>query len=282
MRNPYILLIGMLILLVGCYPDIDYTSRGYTEKIIVEGIIESGKYPKIYLSLNVPLSESVDSTTIRDKVIRDAKVTVSDGDIEEILTSKWDVEHFPPYVYFGTEIKGQTGKTYHLKVEKGGYSVESQTTIPLDFQIDSVYIEPTSIDSLRTLSVAINVNKDRKNAYRIYTKKSKDKRYIETPIVFNSDFSLDGLQKFTLSPLPNKNDSSFTEGKYFAIGDVVDIKVMAIDSTTTQFFKDLTMFSVIAGNISINEIKPLSSNITEPGFGIWYGCAVQTKKIIIR
>ncbi|HQB27494.1 MAG TPA: hypothetical protein PLO29_00960 [Paludibacter sp.] len=282
MRNPYILLIGMLILLVGCYPDIDYTSRGYTEKIIVEGIIESGKYPKIYLSLNVPLSESVDSTTIRDKVIRDAKVTVSDGNVKEILTSKWDVEHFPPYVYFGTEIKGQTGKTYHLKVEKGGYSVESQTTIPLDFQIDSVYIEPTSIDSLRTLSVAIKVNKDRKNAYRIYTKKSKDKRYIETPIVFNSDFSLDGLQKFTLSPLPNKNDSSFTEGKYFAIGDVVDIKVMAIDSTTTQFFKDLTMFSVIAGNISINEIKPLSSNIAEPGFGIWYGCAVQTKKIIIR
>jgi len=287
MRNPYILLIGILILLVGCYPDIDYISKGYTQKIIVEGVIESGKYPRIYLSLNVPLSETVDSTTIRDKVIRHAKVTVSDGDVEEILTSKWDVEHFPPYVYFGTEIKGQTGKTYYLKVEygeeySGEHAIKSETTIPLDFQIDSVYIEPTAIDSLRTLSVAINIDKNRKNAYRIYTRKSKDKRYIETPIVFNSDFSLDGLQKFTLSPLPNKNDSSFAEGKYFAVGDIVDIKVMAIDSTATQFFKDLTMFSIIAGNISINEIKPLSSNVIEPGFGIWYGCAVQTKRIIIQ
>ncbi len=280
--NAYILLVGISIFLAGCYPDMDYTVRGYTEKIIVEGKIESGKYPEIYLSLNVPLSEPVDNTTIRDKVIRHAKVTVSDGDIEETLTSKWDVEHFPPYVYFGTEIMGEAGKTYHLKVEYGEHVIESQTSIPLDFQIDSVYIEPSSIDSLRTLSVAINIDKDRKNAYRIYTKKSKDKRYIETPVVFNSDFNLDGLQKFALSPLPNKNDSSYAEGKYFAVGDIVDIKVMAIDSTSTQFFKDLTMFSVIAGNISINEIKPLSSNITAPGFGIWYGGAVEVRRVVVE
>lgn len=106
---------------------------------------------------------------------------------------------FPSVCLFWNRNKGTNRKTYYLKVEygeeyRGEHAIKSQTTIPLDFQIDSVYIEPASVDSLRTLSVAINIDKDRKNAYRIYTRKSKDKRYIETPIVFNSDLSLDGLQ----------------------------------------------------------------------------------------
>lgn len=277
----YIYLIN-LFLLTACYPDIDYVISGYAEKIIVEGKIEAGKAPQVYLSLNVPLSEKVDESRIRNKIISDAKVTISNGTHTEILTSKRDTSYFPPYVYFGTEIRGEVGKTYNLTVEKGGYVVNSQTTIPDNFQINSIYFKPSEIDSLRSMIVSIAIDKTKKNAYRIFTKKMKDNRYIETPVIFNSELNLEGLQNFAVSPIPHKKDPSYAESKYFLVGEIVDVKVMAIDSAATQFFKDMGMFTLLADNISINEIKPLSSNVTEPGFGIWYGANVQFKRLMVQ
>lgn len=267
---------------ISCNPDLDYTIKGYTQKIIVEGVIESGKYPVVYLSLNVPLSKSVDTTTILDYVIRYAKVTVSDGDKTEILTSKWDKSYFPPYVYKGTEIVGEEGKTYDLKVEYGGYTFYSSTTIPEGFQVESIDMDQTNVDSLRVLAVKINLNDNAKNSYRIQTKKRKDTQFIKTPVLFNDELNLSGIQTFQISPYPAKTDSSYAEGKFFVVGDTVDIKISAIDSVSTLFFKDLNMFSLVSGNIAVTEVKPLHSNITEPGFGIWYGAAVRNKRVIIQ
>jgi hypothetical protein len=280
----YIYLISIIYigLFVSCNPDLDYTIKGYTQKIIVEGVIESGKYPLVYLSLNVPLSKSVDTTTILDYVIRYAKVTVSDGEETEILTSKWDKSYFPPYVYKGTEIVGEEGKTYELKVEYGGYILYSSTTIPAGFQVESIDMNQTDVDSLRVLAVKINLNDHAKNSYRIQTRKRKDTRFIKTPVLFNDGLNLSGIQTFQISPYPAKTDSSYAEGKFFVVGDTVDIKISAIDSVSTLFFKDLNMFSLVSGNIAVTEVKPLHSNITEPGFGIWYGAAVRSKRVIIQ
>ncbi len=278
----YVYIIIFIGLIASCNPDLDYTIKGYTQKIIVEGVIESGKYPLVYLSLNVPLSKSVDTTTILDYVIRYAKVIVSDGEKTEILTSKWDKSYFPPYVYKGTEIVGEEGKTYDLKVEYGGYTLYSSTTIPAGFQVESVDMNQTDVDSLRVLAVKINLNDHAKNSYRIQTRKRKDTRFIKTPVLFNNGLNLSGIQTFQISPYPAKTDSSYAEGKYFVVGDTVDIRISAIDSVSTLFFKDLNMFSLVSGNIAVTEVKPLHSNITEPGFGIWYGAAVRSKRVIIQ
>ncbi len=278
----YVYIIIFIGLIASCNPDLDYTIKGYTQKIIVEGVIESGKYPLVYLSLNVPLSKSVDTTTILDYVIRYAKVTVSDGEKTEILTSKWDKSYFPPYVYKGTEIVGEEGKTYELKVEYGGYTLYSSTTIPAGFQVESIDMDKTNVDSLRVLAVKINLNDHAKNSYRIQTRKRKDTRFIKTPVLFNDGLNLSGIQTFQISPYPAKTDSSYAEGKFFVVGDTVDIKISAIDSVSTLFFKDLNMFSLVSGNIAVTEVKPLHSNITEPGFGIWYGAAVKNERVIIK
>lgn len=271
------------VLMFGCNPDLDYSVKGYTQKIIVEAKIESGKYPEVYLSLNVPLSKKIDSTNILDHVIRYAKVTISNGEETEILTSKWDISSFPPYVYKGTEIVGEEGKKYDLKVEYGGYTLYSTTTIPKKLRIDSVVSFPSQqSDTLKSLSVCLNVDMHKKNSFRIYSKKPKDKKFVETPTLFNAELNLFGNQVFRLSPRPTTTDVYFNESSYFALGDTIDIKVCAIDSISTLFFKDLSFFSVVAGNIFTNEVKPLKSNITEPGFGIWYGSAVQHIRYVVK
>ena len=268
---------------IACNPNLDYTVRGYTQKIIVEGIIETDEYPRVYLSLNVPLWKTLDSATILDHVIRYAKVTVSDGVNTEILTSKWDKTHFPPYVYKATEMMGVEGRTYSLKVEYSGYTVLSTTLLPKGTTIDSVQSQTTSVsDTLKVLSVWLNIDKLTETGFRIFTKKQQDKRYIETPIVFNNELSLSGIHTFNLSPQPDKTDSSYREGQYFALGDTVDIKICALDRTSTAFFNDLSLFSNGTGNLFLNEVKPLKSNISEPGFGIWYGNAVRFYRCVVK
>lgn len=271
------------LVFVACNPDLDYTVKGYTQKIIVEGIVETGEYPRVYLSLNVPLWKTLDSATVLEHVIRYAKVTISDGVNTEILTSQWDKAHFPPYVYRATEIIGVEGRSYNLKVEYSGYTVNSTTFLPKGTPVDSVQVQPTAVsDTLRLLSVWLNIDKFTETGFRIFTKKQQDKRYIETPIVFNNEFSLSGVQKFNLSPQPEKTDSSYLEGPYFALGDTVDIKFCVLDRTTTVFFKDLSLFSTSFGNMFLNEVKPLRSNISEPGFGIWYGNAVRYYRCVVK
>lgn len=268
----YILL---FLLVTSCRPDLDYTISGYTQKIIVEGYIANGEYPKVYLSLNIPVSEKVDTLTMLKNVIRWAKVTVSDGINSEVLTGGWDQKHYPPYVYRGTDFKGEEGKTYYLTVEYSGYTLYAQTTIPFATNIQKFNTSPVEgNDTLRILSMTLNIDASRKNAYRVFSMKKKDGYYIQTQFVYNSEFTLSGNNSFTISPKTTVMDSSYAEGSYFAKGDTIRVRLCTIDSISTQFFKALTLFSSSTGvgnNFFIGEKDALKSNISSPGFGIWYG-----------
>ena len=50
MRKHSALIIVLLIILSACNPDLDYKVTGYSQKIIVEGRIETGRSPVVYLS----------------------------------------------------------------------------------------------------------------------------------------------------------------------------------------------------------------------------------------
>ncbi|MEI7501838.1 MAG: hypothetical protein WCJ61_00995, partial [Paludibacter sp.] len=65
-----------------------------------------------------------------------------------------------------------------------------------------------------------------------------------------------------------------SEGSYFKKGAEIELILCTIDSTSTQFFKELTLFSTTSGignDMFIGEKDALKSNISPPGFGIWYG-----------
>ena len=281
------ILIYCSLLFFSCQPDLNYTISGYTQKIIVEGYIANDEYPVVYLSLNIPFSEEVDSVSIIKNVLTSAKVTVSDGIKTEILTAGfWDNKHFPPHQYRGTEIKGEEGKTYYLTVEYGGYTLHAQTTIP--HKIGNVTFNSIPVngnDTLRLLSMTFDINSNLKNSFRVYTLKKEDGFYQTIPLLYNPDFLLTGENTFTIIPTPAKEDNSSSEGGFFAKGDTIDVKLCSIDSISTQFFKDLTLFSTSTGvinNIFIGEKDALKSNISLPGFGIWCGNGTSIFKVIIK
>jgi len=286
--------LSLISIFISCRPDIDYTISGYTQKVIVEGYISNNEYPKVYLTLNMPLSQKVDTVAILKNIIRYAKVTISDslnanaiGAKTEILTSGWELGNklFPRYKYFGTDFKGEEGKTYYLTVVYSGYILHAQTTIPYHADIISFKSKPiVGNDSLRSLSMTLNIDPTRKNSYKVFTKKKKDGYFVETQFLYDAEFKLSGNNTFVISPSVTELDPSFSEGEYFAKGDTVQVRLCAIDSVSTQFFKALTLFSSsngIGNNLFIGEKDKLKSNISLPGFGIWSGNGISNYSVVI-
>ncbi len=284
----FLIYILFIFTVASCQTDLEYKISGYTQKIIVEGYISNGEFPKVYLTLNFPLSKLTDSLNMIENVIRTAKVTISDGEKTEILTSGWEPNkrHFPPYMYVGTELKGQEGKTYYLTVDFSGYKLNSTTTIPYGTSIQKFECSPIKgNDSLRDLFMTLNIDPTAKNSYRVFTLKKRDGYFIETQYVYNSEFTLSGSNKFNISPRVTELDSSFSEGGNFFKGDTIQVKLCTIDSVSTQFFKALTLFSNsngIGNDLFIGEKDKLKSNISSPGFGIWYGNGVRYYSVVIQ
>ena len=269
-----------------CKPDLNYEIKGYTQKVIVEGSIASGEFAAVYLSLNVPVWEKIDSANVLNHVIRTAKVSVSDGEKTEILTSGWDKTHFPPYVYKGTDLRGVEGKTYTIKVEYSGITLNAVTTIPFGTDIDEFSdTEAINNDSLRSILMSFTIDPKKKTSFKVYTKKKKDGFYTATPLLFNSEFTLSGKQSFNISPRPSTSDPSYSESANFASGDTIQVRFCALDSISTDFFKALTFYSSNSGIGSaffVGEKNPLKSNISLPGFGIWYGYAVRKYIYVVK
>lgn len=276
-------LILIILVLQACNPDPSFEIRGYTEKIIVEGYIESGQYPRVYVSRNIPLSVDPDSVNYINYIIRVAKVTISDGTQTEVLMSDWDRTKFPPFSYRGTSLKGVAGKTYTLKVEVGGYTVEGRTTIPEATGIQQISVVAAPEAGLKQLMLTMNLTSGKKTAFRIFTLKKKNKQYTESPFLYNSDFNLQGVQTWPVFASPEKNDPAFSEGNFFASGDTIMIRVSEIDSTSTVFFRGMSLMSGngIGKNYFTGEKEALKSNITSPGFGIWWGGAVGYYQYIV-
>src|SRR5689334_1557856 len=90
------------VLLTRCAPESDFDAIPYTKKLVVDGFIESNGFARVQLSYNASYFQEIDSANIRDLLESTAKVTVSDGEREEVLTLRRDNTLFPPFYYEGT------------------------------------------------------------------------------------------------------------------------------------------------------------------------------------
>jgi hypothetical protein len=65
----------------------------------------------------------------------------------------------------------------------------------------------------------------------------------------------------------------------FTVGDTIMLRFVTIDSTSTQFFKDIATGLT---QIQPERLNALKSNVSKPGFGIWCGEGVRNYLVIVR
>lgn len=319
----YLSLLALLTaVLVGCQKEITVDLPAAEQKIVVEGTIEQGQPPIVLLTYSQGYFDPADLTSLESYFVHDAVVTLTNGEITEPLievctddlTDEQKVliaellgidpatlayYNVCGYTSFNTEIWGEIGKTYTLRVSKDEHELSSTTKINNLVELDSLWFKVPNDDPEDSLGFIFGILTDPDttgNAYRWYAKRvnqypayapdeyvglQKDNSFI-APLgsVFDDSF-FNGLSfEFAYyrgrTPNSQKFDDNNEEAGYFKRGDTVVVRGCVIDMGA---FRYIDSFENQIGNQGSPFAVPfnLESNV-EGGLGafIGYGAVYDT------
>lgn len=272
-RTPKLLVL-LLMLVSGCY-SLEEEIISSQPKLVVDGTIEQGEFPEVYLTLTSGFYDPVDSVSLLDLVVTTAYVAVSDGENEEVLTLFRNKGYFPPFYYRGTSLRGEAGKTYTLEVRSQGETYRAETTIPQPQELDSVWFEKDpEVDTLGRVWIRLMDDATQQNYYRYFTQViGKDEKYLPAFQSTLSDRTFDGM---LFSHPVLKQPESFSDigdDVLFTRGDSISIRFCTLDRTHFEFWRTLERELYTAGNPFGSVGNEVASNITgtRPALGIWGG-----------
>ena len=297
-----------------CETDITLDLPQPEEQLVVEGNIESGLPPFVILTRTIGFYGDVDLSAIEDFYVRDAVITVSDGEssveLLEICLDDIPEEVQPlvaeffgipvdslgsiaynicvytdPGLLFGAPVMiGEAGKTYNLTIEAEGKTLTSTTTIPPIVELDSLFYlpheDPGAADSLVRLYAHLTDPPELGNYYRLFTSRNNgayqtDFFSVTDDLVFNG-LSIDFTINRILEDGEEFNGDTFG---YFFRGDTVAVKLCSIDQATFDFWNTLENDS--GGDGPFSSITIVRTNING-GQGIWCGYGAGISTIVIE
>lgn len=269
------------LLLLGCSNDNFSEQKNLESKIVVEGWIEEGDFANVLLSSSIPVTDVIDSTNVLNHVIRSAKITISDGQNSEVLRVKNDKNRIPPFVYFGSTLKGEAGKEYSIKIEYLNRVVEAVTSIPKSVPLKSAeYVKKVETDTTGYVFVKFDDPPTEKNYYQIATKIDGEEPIFVPSFYGNLDDK--NFESSSVSVQINRGVLLFPKTKftpYFADGDLIHVKLRTQTKEALDFWNSWQNEIVNAKNPIYPSNTSLKSNI-KGGIGIWAGYGQST--IIIR
>jgi hypothetical protein len=273
----------LLLLLPGCEKEVNLNIPAVESMLVVEGWIEQDRPPQVLLSLTAPFFSAIDSGTLRDYAVTRAKVTVIGPEGEEVLTLKPNEVYFPPYYYFGTELRGVFGSEYTLRIDYKGKTYSARTSIPKLAEPDSIWFQKNSEDdTLGLVWLRLIDNADENNFYRAFTKRiGKDTRYIPT---FTSVFNDRSFNGDTLEISFSRGNTSLLDisgSRYFNVSDTLVFKLCSMDREHYEFWNSYQVRVITSANPLASDDAGLKTNI-EDGIGIWGGYAASYDTLFPR
>ncbi|MDX5437010.1 MAG: DUF4249 domain-containing protein [Pontibacter sp.] len=310
MKHLPIILLLILLGLSSCEENLTLDIPEGEPQLVVEGHIEQGTHPIVVLTRSLPVFADVSAATLENAFVHDAQVTVSAGDktytLQELPSAAFSMElkeqlaiqfgisekllngssGFPFYIYTTTELKGELGKSYRLRISHEGKVLTAVTTIPNINPIDSLWTAPhpdPQEDSLRVLMYKYTDPDTLGNSVRYFTKRNSEPFYPGLlGSVFNDELINGSTITFPLDrgePRGQKEINRDLYG-YFGKGDTVIVRWAAIDLTHFRFWSTLESEQNSNGS-PIGSPNTTRSNING-GLGIWGGYGVTYHGIVIE
>ena len=277
-----------MLILFSCEKEIEVDLPKSDPKIVIEGYIEQDSFPYLYITRNTPYFEQVSLATLMNLVVKNAIVTVSDGQTSEVLDLVSDTVQFPYFKYKGKVIKGQPGKTYYLTVVHDGNTYTSYTTIPNPVQLDSaIFKVDRSIkkDSLGFLWFYFVDPDTLGNYYRLYTQVyNKDRMYFH-PFASVAEDKIINNQFVQFStyrgqdPFANFENDTNEFRWYFHVDDTIFFKFSSIDVRTYNFWNTIEL-DYSGGDNPFSAPITIRSNIEGGALGVWAGYSYDMDTVI--
>ncbi len=280
-----ILYIVMLLLCFSCQSEWKVEQKA-VPTIVVEGWIETGKPATVILTRLLPFvveSGAEEEYDLKDLPLRWATVKISDGENEEILVGMYDENYVPPYVYAGSDILGEEGRTYTLSVKYPGIEVTAQTTMPSRVRIERTELEQNPSDS-EQYSIRVHFKDDAhsRNYYKLFTRiKGQDTRFHPS---FMGNAADDVFPDGKGNMLVNRAFTHIGGGQdsyspYFRKEDTVRVKLAQLPKDGYDFWYSYEDDITNAANVLFPSSWGLKSNI-HGGRGIWCAYAVDIVDVI--
>lgn len=280
MMGRIIISVAALLVFFGCvekyHPEDD-------PQIVVEGWIDDGGYPVVILTTTVSVGEELrEWGSLKDNIIRWAKVTVSDGEHEEVLTGRRSDDHFPPYIYSTARMKGEAGKTYTLTVEYSGRTATAHTVIPEAVPLEWIKVRPSEKEGQAKIVAGLKDNPDTKDYYKLFTRvMDEDSSYVSSFMgLIDDDILGEGVNEVTVNKGTPQVFGSKDKSVTFDEDSFVLVRFCTMDEVSYRYWEDYEDIVTLNRNPFFPVTKKIRSNI-EGGLGYWAGYGSSVYRISI-
>ena len=288
-KRPPIILLSVLCILLSitlssCQKEIHISLASSPPQLVVEGEIETGQPPYLFLTTTISFFSQVNLTTLQNSYVHNATVSVSDGD-STINLREYSIDTAGGNkIYFWTIdtanlnniMVGKVGKFYKLTIVYNGTTYTSLTKIPAVKGLDSIWFATPTFKDTKTPDSAWEMFANYTdpdtigNYVRYFTKINSQLFY---PSQLFSDEIVNG-KKVPDIALPagylqteNANGDSLN---YFYPGDTVTLKWCEIDKGVYDFWNTYQFANNAVGNPFASPIN-IQSNISNGALGVWAG-----------
>lgn len=263
----------LILLLSGCIKATN-SDDAFRYSLVMDGRIEQGRGAVVMLSQSMPYREVYDEDTFRDVVIKWAKVTLIHKGEEEVLVGR-RVEDYPTgYIYSGSDILGEVGESYTLRVEYSKRVWEATTTIvePIelhDIEIiaideDNYTIEATLPATHHPCSIDCAIG---------------DSQYY-APTLLGSYAPSMTPRRITINR-PMENFIREDIDIHFHHGEVVRLRVNALTEFAYDYWRKWEDNFLNSVNPIFPSTSNLPTNISNGGLGIWAGYGTSYHRVTV-
>jgi hypothetical protein len=294
---PGLLVICCVCLFSSCEKDVDFQLRPGTEKVVVEGTMETGLPPYVFLTKSIGLFSSMDLNTLANAFLHDAVITVSDGNRSVTLKEYQFSNKGIPFYFYTVDsadiqaltFRGIAGKTYHLEIQYAGDRYTSDTHIPFPVPLDSLWAMSPPAEELpedypdsRLLYGQYTDPDTLGNRIRYFTQRNGSGFLAPLYSVYDDAIINGTTVSIQLPSGFNKMDSINRDTfGYFYKGDTVVVKWCSIDKHVFDFWRTLEYAYGSTGNPFASPVE-VSTNISGGALGVWAGYGSSYDTLIIH
>lgn len=290
-----VLIAFTFVSLVSCEKEVHISMKSSPSQIVVQGAIETGVPPYVFLTSTIGFFSKVDLNTLQNSFIHGANITVTDGtDTVHLIEYAFDTGSANKFYIYTIDtaspsglMYGQVGKYYTLTIQYDGKTYTSVTKIPTPKNVDSIWFDIPLLKNSRTPDSAIQLfinytDPDTPGNYvRYYTRRNSGQ-------FFPSDqFNDEVVNGKLLSNIPlyagfeHTKDVKEDSMRYFYPGDTVTLKWSEIDKNVYDFWNTYAYALNALGNPFASPIN-LKSNMVGGALGIWAGYGSVETTIIAK
>jgi hypothetical protein len=280
----YAYLLICLFFLSSCEKTVSFQlNNSETKKLVVDGQIETGKPPIVFLTNAIGVTDPLNLNTVLNSIVRGAIVEVSDATRTIQLIEQNNSYQVAPQ---DSNFVGVPGQIYKLKIQYLGKVYEASTKIPIVKSLDSIWtvkrINGGGPDSNEVNIFARYTDPDTLGNYvRYFTKRNKEPFFTGRNSVYNDEvINGNGIDVRIEKGYDKINDTSTKKFGNFIIGDTVQVKWCAIEKAVYNFWNTLEFSTNSVGN-PFSSPSAIMSNISNGALGVWAGYGTSFKTIIV-